>query len=89
MLVKIFWLLMFASFASGLMGVHLGLALLKTTSLILFFIWLAFGLVFVMINDRNERKADELGYALYQRWRAKRKTLVSSCARHSTRNDAF
>jgi len=72
-LVKIFWLLMFASFASGLMGVHLGLALLKTTSLILFFIWLAFGLVFVMINDRNERKADELGYALYQRWRARRR----------------
>ena len=68
-LVKIFWLLMFASFASGLMGVHLDLAILKTTSLILFFIWLVFGLVFMIIDGRNERKADELGYALYERWR--------------------
>ncbi|RLE74486.1 MAG: hypothetical protein DRJ56_07420 [Thermoprotei archaeon] len=74
-LVKLFWLLMFASFASGLMGVHMGLAILKTTSLILFFVWLAFGLIFMVIDNRNERKADELGYALYERWLLRRRAM--------------
>jgi len=66
--VWIFWFILLAGFIFGIAGTYLCLEQLKTAALIMFFVWLAYGLIFAAIERSNENRADRIGWQLYKRW---------------------